>query len=76
MITRAPDFCDLAGGHDERRLGYAMGAYMTSSFHVHDADGYDQIMGRWSRKLAPLFIDFAGIADGEKFSMSVAEPAV
>jgi ubiquinone/menaquinone biosynthesis C-methylase UbiE len=23
-------------------------------------------MGRWSQKLAPLFIDFAGLADGEK----------
>lgn len=38
---------------------------MTSSFNVHDADGYDQIMGRWSRKLAPLVIDFVGIDDGE-----------
>ncbi|TKT78279.1 class I SAM-dependent methyltransferase [Aquamicrobium sp. LC103] len=38
---------------------------MTSSFNVHNADGYDQIMGRWSRKLAPLFIDFAGVAQGE-----------
>ncbi len=39
---------------------------MASSFNVRDADGYDRIMGRWSRKLAPLFIDFAGVADGEK----------
>jgi ubiquinone/menaquinone biosynthesis C-methylase UbiE len=39
---------------------------MTSSFNVQDAAGYDQIMGRWSQKLAPLFIDFAGIANGEK----------
>jgi ubiquinone/menaquinone biosynthesis C-methylase UbiE len=39
---------------------------MSSSFTVHDAAGYDQIMGRWSRKLAPLFIDFAGLAKGEK----------
>lgn len=39
---------------------------MTSSFNVHDAAGYDQIMGRWSRRLAPLFIDFSGLADGEK----------
>ncbi|MCA1490663.1 class I SAM-dependent methyltransferase [Ensifer sp. NBAIM29] len=39
---------------------------MTSSFNVHDASGYEQLMGRWSRKLAPLFIDFAGLADGEK----------
>ena len=39
---------------------------MTSSFTVHDASGYEQLMGRWSQKLAPLFIDFAGLADGEK----------
>jgi ubiquinone/menaquinone biosynthesis C-methylase UbiE len=39
---------------------------MTSSFNVHDAAGYEQLMGRWSQKLAPLFIDFAGLSDGEK----------
>lgn len=39
---------------------------MTSSFTVQSADGYEQLMGRWSRQLAPLFIDFAGIADGER----------
>ncbi len=39
---------------------------MTSTFTVHEAAGYEQLMGRWSQKLAPLFIDFAGLADGEK----------
>ncbi|MEI2299667.1 class I SAM-dependent methyltransferase [Ensifer sp. MJa1] len=39
---------------------------MTSSFNVQSADGYEQLMGRWSRQLAPLFIDFAGLADGER----------
>jgi len=39
---------------------------MTSGFNVRDAAGYEQLMGRWSQKLAPLFIDFAGLADGEK----------
>ena len=43
-----------------------MGTAMTSSFNVHDATGYEQLMGRWSQKLAPLFIDFSGLADGEK----------
>jgi SAM-dependent methyltransferase len=38
---------------------------MTSTFNVHDAAGYEQLMGRWSQKLAPLFIDFVGLADGE-----------
>jgi ubiquinone/menaquinone biosynthesis C-methylase UbiE len=39
---------------------------MTSSFTVHDAAGYEQLMGRWSQRLAPLFIGFAGLAEGEK----------
>ncbi len=39
---------------------------MTSSFNVHDASGYEQLMGRWSQKLAPLFIEFAGLANGDK----------
>src|SRR6516164_5403721 len=39
---------------------------MTSSFNVRDAAGYEQLMGRWSKRLAPLFIDFAGLADNEK----------
>jgi len=39
---------------------------MTSSFTVRSATGYERLMGRWSRKLAVLFIDFAGLADGER----------
>lgn len=39
---------------------------MASSFTVHDADGYEQLMGRWSRKLAVGFVDFAGIATGDR----------
>lgn len=38
-----------------------------SSTHVsRGADKYDTYMGRWSRRLAPAFLDFAGIADGER----------
>src|SRR3974390_1461295 len=39
---------------------------MTSEFNVRNATGYEQLMGRWSQKLAPLFIDFTKVADGEK----------
>jgi len=39
---------------------------MTSSFNVNAAGGYEQLMGRWSKKLAPRFIDFAGLAASEK----------
>jgi len=39
---------------------------MASTFNVHEASGYDQLMGRWSRKLAPRFVEFAGVADGER----------
>jgi ubiquinone/menaquinone biosynthesis C-methylase UbiE len=39
---------------------------MTSSFNVHSAAGYEKLMGRWSQKLAPLLIDFAGLSDGDR----------
>jgi len=39
---------------------------MTSSFNVRSAGGYEQLMGRWSKKLAPSFIEFAGLSDGER----------
>jgi hypothetical protein len=29
------------------------------------ADAYEVMMGRWSRQLAPLFVDFAGVQEGE-----------
>src|SRR5688572_15477880 len=29
------------------------------------AEAYEQILGRWSRQLAPLFVDFVGVTDGE-----------
>src|SRR5438270_5148863 len=38
---------------------------MPSMFNARDADNYERLMGRWSRRLAPLFIEHAGIADGE-----------
>lgn len=39
---------------------------MTSSFTVRSAAGYERLMGRWSRVLAGPFIDFVGVADGER----------
>jgi ubiquinone/menaquinone biosynthesis C-methylase UbiE len=39
---------------------------MPSSFSIHNADGYEQLMGRWSKDLAPQLIAFSGISDGEK----------
>jgi ubiquinone/menaquinone biosynthesis C-methylase UbiE len=37
-----------------------------SVFPAHDAAGYERIMGRWSRRLAPLLIEFGGLADGDR----------
>ena len=42
------------------------GDTMASSFNVRDAGAYEQLMGRWSKALAPQFIDFAGIAREQK----------
>lgn len=38
----------------------------SSTFVAHDPDGYERLMGRWSRRLAPQFVRFAGTADGER----------
>jgi SAM-dependent methyltransferase len=35
----------------------------SSTFIATDGEGYEPTMGRWSRRLAPLFIGFAGIQD-------------
>lgn len=35
----------------------------SSTFFANDGDGYEMQMGRWSRRLAPLLIDFAGVTD-------------
>jgi SAM-dependent methyltransferase len=39
---------------------------VSSTFVSSDGDGYEIQMGRWSRRLAPLFIDFAGIGGAER----------
>jgi SAM-dependent methyltransferase len=31
-----------------------------------ESDGYERFMGRWSRRLAPLFVTFAGVTAGER----------
>ena len=30
------------------------------------SSGYEQYMGRWSRRLAPAYVAFAGVEDGER----------
>lgn len=39
---------------------------MPTMFNARDAGNYEKLMGRWSRRLAPLFIEHAGNAAGEK----------
>jgi SAM-dependent methyltransferase len=43
----------------------AAGSVASSTFMANDGSGYERQMGRWSRRLAPLFIDFAGIGAGD-----------
>jgi ubiquinone/menaquinone biosynthesis C-methylase UbiE len=37
----------------------------SSTFNASSGDGYEQLMGRWSRRLAVPFLAFAGLARGE-----------
>jgi SAM-dependent methyltransferase len=39
---------------------------MPSMFNARDADSYERMMGRWSRRLAPLFLEHAGAGAGER----------
>jgi SAM-dependent methyltransferase len=36
------------------------------TFNARNADAYEQVMGQWSRRLAPLLIRFGGLADGDR----------
>ncbi len=33
----------------------------SSTFNASSGDGYEQVMGRWSRRLAVPFLAFAGV---------------
>jgi SAM-dependent methyltransferase len=37
----------------------------SSTFNASDGEGYELVMGRWSKRLAPSFLDFVGPMDGE-----------
>jgi SAM-dependent methyltransferase len=52
---------NMKAGFDASSVGPA-----PSPSAFQDADAYDQLMGRWSRLLAPLLIRFGGLADGER----------
>ena len=47
---------------DASRAGSAI--FSTANFQ--DADRYEKLMGRWSRRLAPLLIRFGGLSDGDR----------
>jgi cyclopropane fatty-acyl-phospholipid synthase-like methyltransferase len=38
----------------------------TTTYNAQNAHAYEQVMGRWSRRLAPLLIRFGGLADNER----------
>jgi SAM-dependent methyltransferase len=50
-------------------LGVVFAAPMVTAGRQHsmfsEAQAYERFMGRWSRSLAPLFVRFAGVRDGE-----------
>jgi ubiquinone/menaquinone biosynthesis C-methylase UbiE len=45
---------------------YNPAAAANSTFDARNADVYEQSMGRWSRRLAPLLIRLGGVADGDR----------
>src|SRR5262249_61159516 len=49
--------------HPGGKLGPAMS--VSSTFKAGSGEGYDRMMGRWSARLAEVFLDFSGCSDGE-----------
>ena len=39
---------------------------VSSDFNATDGDGYELTMGRWSRRLAGVFLEFVGVREGER----------
>src|SRR4051812_39229502 len=39
---------------------------MATTFAARSAEGYEQMMGRWSRRLAPKLIGFASLEAGDR----------
>ena len=39
---------------------------LSTTFAAFDGDGYERLMGRWSRRLVDPFLDFVGATDGEE----------
>ena len=37
-----------------------------TTFNAQNAEAYEQMMGRWSQRLAPLLIRFGGLSDGDR----------
>jgi ubiquinone/menaquinone biosynthesis C-methylase UbiE len=76
ILVPRTGYFDVAEGHLVRRIGNgstepfptvgegrAMAA--SSTFISASGEGYELLMGRWSRRLAEPFLDFCGWQDGE-----------
>ena len=50
-------------GHEHNRAAGWLNGSVSGVFHS-DEESYDEFMGRYSVRLAPLFADFAGVAEG------------
>jgi hypothetical protein len=44
----------------------------TTTFVASDAAAYERFMGRWSQRVAPLFVEFVGARAGTESWMSDA----
>src|SRR5262249_2273368 len=62
-VLRAELRLDVAVPRSDRALGRRAGGGARMTFEVA-GDKYDRYMGRYSRALAPRFVDFAGVREG------------
>jgi SAM-dependent methyltransferase len=57
---------DVSGWADPTDTADGMTTNLETTFSAASGEGYERVMGRWSRRLAGPFLDFTGTADGEE----------
>ncbi len=58
-------FLMLAACADRREVTDLQSKQVSNSEMFSESAAYERFMGRWSRLLAPAFVDFAGLEDGD-----------
>ena len=65
QIPASVTFCSAVSTLIVGAVGMLIDASGRQDSVFSEAQAYERFMGRWSRSLAPLFVRFAGVRDGD-----------